>query len=123
MWIRSQDKENLLKTTDIYLKDNIRYKTEKQRFMRTDNTGKHYETWEDVDVIDKFICCEVWGDRTLLGKYKTKERALEVLDEIQDKIAVIETMRIMGVTELTSKIWEKVTREKEVRAVYQMPEE
>ncbi len=84
LWIRSQDKENLLKTTDIYLHDNISYKTEKQRFMRTDNAGNHYETWEDVDVIDKFICCEVWGDRTLLGKYKTKERALEVLDEIVD---------------------------------------
>ena len=97
MWIRSQHKGNLVKTTSLEIEAR--------------NSGK-YEIWDYQE-----------KHQTFLGEYSTKERALEVLDEIQDKIAIIETMRIMGVTELTSKMWEKVTREKEVRAVYQMPEE
>ncbi len=57
LWIRSQDKEYLMK----------------------------------IDRVDYDLSCGehrimVNGYETLVGKYKTKERALEILDEIQKKL-------------------------------------
>lgn len=57
LWIRSQDKRILQKTDNIYL---------------------------DANYGNKRICNYVDDYKTELGTYKTKERALEVLDEIQD---------------------------------------
>lgn len=57
LWIRSQDRECLMKV------DRIDY---------DNSTGKHYIV--------------VNGFKTYLGRYKSKERALEVLDEIQGLI-------------------------------------
>ena len=48
LWIRNQDKENLVKVNEVYVEERL-------------------------------IECK----DTILGVYKTKERALEVLDEIQ----------------------------------------
>ena len=63
LWIRSQDKESLTKVS------NIQYTYEKGN-LYTDVNGKHYiGTYYD--------------NLKILGTYKTKERALEVLDEIQ----------------------------------------
>lgn len=61
LWIRSQDKEVLTRVVDI---------------------------WKDADKN------EIWSQssfaiKNCLGIYKTKERALEVLDEIQNKINLI----------------------------------
>ena len=57
LWIRSQDKMNLVKVYNVFLNANY------------DN--KRISTYD--------------GDsNTTLGEYKTKERALEVLDEIQE---------------------------------------
>ena len=58
LWIRSQDKEVLTRVVDI---------------------------WKDADKN------EIWSKssfatKNCLGIYKTKERALEVLDEIQDEL-------------------------------------
>ena len=68
LWIRSQDRENLIRI-------------EKLCYFNTcsemENTGKNY------------ILNKSWiGDKDciILGEYKTKERALEVLDEIQKVI-------------------------------------
>ena len=63
LWIRSQDKMNLVKIKQI----NVNYRDSRQiiaNYMPEmyENSGEYYE---------------------LLGTYKTKERALEVLDEIQ----------------------------------------
>ena len=63
MWIRSQDKMNLVKIRQI----SLNYQNNKQIIANYtpelyENSGGYYE---------------------LLGTYKTKERALEVLDEIQ----------------------------------------
>ena len=52
LWIRSQDREHLIKTTDI-----------------------------DLDCDDKRA---ILINNYHMGVYKSKERALEVLDEIQD---------------------------------------
>ena len=57
LWIRSQDRRILQKVDNIYLNANY------------DN---------------KRICSFIDGDEMELATYKTKERALEVLDEIQE---------------------------------------
>lgn len=66
LWIRSQDKMNLVKINQI----SINYVNKTQIIANClpeyyENSGNYYE---------------------LLGIYKTKERALEVLDEIQEYI-------------------------------------
>lgn len=63
LWVRSQDREGLLKINDrLFIREiaNIGYSVE-----------------NDLCIDDGFIS---------LGIYKTKERALEILDEIQSKI-------------------------------------
>ena len=57
MWIRSQSKETLLKATKIFIHDN-----------------QVFASMED-------------GFDEMVGEYKSKERALEVLDEIQTEIS------------------------------------
>lgn len=64
LWIRSQDKMNLVLIKQI----NINYQNNKQVIANYipetyENAGEYYE---------------------LLGNYKTKERASKVLDEIED---------------------------------------
>ena len=68
LWIRSQDKMNFVKVRQI----NVNYQDNKQiiaNYMPElyENSGEYYE---------------------ILGTYKTKERALEVLDEIQNKLNI-----------------------------------
>lgn len=63
LWIRSQDKKSLTKVS------NVEY-TYEEGNLYTDVRGKHYiGTYYD--------------NLKILGEYKSKERALEVLDEIQ----------------------------------------
>lgn len=57
LWIRSQNKEKLISNCSFLIKD-----------------------WGDKCWIE----CIIHKERLILGIYKTKERALEVLDEIQD---------------------------------------
>ncbi len=70
LWIRSQDKERLGKI--VYLE------------LKNDDYGFYLIGWRD-----KF-------EGTRMATYKTKERALEVLDEIQDvlmpKIKVLQSV-------------------------------
>lgn len=64
LWIRSQDKEQLRKIVDIkYQKGTLED--------------------EDIEVIIGTTQYDEWE---VLGQYKTKERALEVLDEIEEHI-------------------------------------
>ena len=57
LWIRSQDKEKMLIVKEVF-------------YVLQDNS----------------IVCHLDGIPNILGKYETKERALEVLDEIQKKL-------------------------------------
>ena len=57
LWIRSQDKENLINVNKI----------------------------EIIDFCDAYKSA-IWGDDILLGKYSSKEKALKVLDMIQEFI-------------------------------------
>lgn len=59
LWIRSQDKRILQKVDNIFLDANY--------------GNKRISTYD--------------GDNIELGTYKTKERALEVLDEIQTELS------------------------------------
>lgn len=62
LWVRSQDKECLINISNIqYVYKNNMH-----------GLGTYYDNLK------------------ILGTYKTKERALEVLDEIQDKINLID---------------------------------
>ena len=61
MWIRTQDKETLVKADKLYIdKNNNKY------------------------TINFDSCTDRWY---ILGTYKSKERAIEVLDEIQERIS------------------------------------
>ena len=65
LWIRSQDKENLIKVIDIKIKEmeNRTYK------------------YGDIGKSNEFA---IVSNNIILGYYETKERAFEVLDEIQN---------------------------------------
>lgn len=62
LWIRSQDKESLTKVSNISLKEIRKPYTNEFGYY---GIGTYYDNLQ------------------VLGKYTTKERALEVLDEIQ----------------------------------------
>ena len=71
LWIRSQDKMNLVKVRQI----GVNYQDNKQIIANYtpelyENSGEYYE---------------------ILGTYKTKERAIEILDEIQNYILLPNT--------------------------------
>lgn len=67
LWIRSQDRESIFKVKSI--------------FYSTNDENEH--------LIRSIIVDDVKNGIIKLGQYSTKERALEVLDEIQNKINLI----------------------------------
>lgn len=93
LWIRSQDKECLVKIS------NIQYVLRKETNCGI-NTEYHYiGTYYD--------------NLKILGTYKTKERALEVLTEIQNKINLINLGHDFG---------SPIIDLKNPTYIYQMPE-
>ena len=105
LWIRSQDKKNLVKIRQI----SLNYQNNKQiiaNYMPElyENSGGYYE---------------------LLGTYKTKERALEVLDEIEERIMLINTINIAKDRDSLIAYKNALTEEK-IKGLgypYQMPKE
>ena len=92
MWIRSQDKSVLTKVTGVNVCDN--------------ENGTY-----DID-----------GAYWRLGTYKTKKRALEVLDEIQDEMSELPDVSYLA--EPTRAIWVYLADMVRIkRTVYQMPKE
>lgn len=96
LWVRSQDKEVLTRVVDI---------------------------WKDADKN------EIWSQssfaiKNCLGTYKTKERAIEVLDEIEERIMLINTINIAKDTDSLIACKNVLTEEKIKRLnyPYQMPE-
>lgn len=104
MWIRSQDKKNLVKIRQI----SINYQNNKQIIANYtpelyENSGGYYE---------------------LLGTYKTKERALEVLNAIED---VLIARRMIDIYGNNSALFNGISGENIMKtfnttAVYEMPE-
>ena len=64
LWIRSQDKDILVKVDSLLIDDN--------------NNDIYTQCWVGVNL-----------ETYTLGKYKSKERALEVLDEIQHRLITL----------------------------------
>ena len=101
LWIRSQNKEILAKIINFSV---VEYKDEFR--------------------IVGFSADEM--DESDLGNYKTKERALEVLDEIQSILNLKDMYKYDR--ELVLKSWENVDEKKvkivrQQMSVYEMPEE
>lgn len=96
LWIRSQDKRILQKVDNIFLDANY--------------GNKRISTYD--------------GNNTELGTYKTKERALEVLDEIEERIMLINTINIAKDRDSLIACKNVLTEEKikGLNYPYQMPE-
>ena len=77
LWIRSQDKEVLLNIKGIQY----------QNCKLVEN-----ETVEANILIGFYNCY----DNEILGEYETKERALEILDEIQERIKHINKFSLVN---------------------------
>lgn len=71
LWVRSQDKEELVKVNSLWIMDN--------------------QIWMEVPFYEnhKKLGLTISGHNHKLAEYETKERALEVLTEIQNKINLI----------------------------------
>lgn len=104
LWIRNQDKTRLIKVS------NVQY-TYKNGDLYSDVRGKHYiGTYYD--------------NLEILGEYTTKERALEVLDEIEERIMLINTINIVKDRDSLIAYKNALTEEK-IKGLgypYQMPE-
>lgn len=90
MWIRSQSKETLLKATKIFIHDN-----------------QVFASMED-------------GFDEMVGEYKSKERVIEILDEIQERMSP--KFNYKGNNE-EADLFIKTQMLNSMIAVYQMPEE
>lgn len=115
LWIRSQDKNILTKVNSLWINDN--------------------QIWMEVPFYEnhKKIGLSITGHNHRLGEYKSKERALEVLDEIQNilkpQIKIIDN-KIIQKEDLINNNFEMIVnpiiKDIEVQQfntyVYQMPE-
>lgn len=101
MWIRSQDKTVLAKINNIFL--------EKSKSMIL--TEEDLEEIKDSYRIIAYIKNNKYFD---LGTYKSKERAIEVLDEVEKKINLINLGHDFGSPMIDLK---------NPTYIYQMPEE
>lgn len=106
LWIRSQDKTRLIKVS------NVQY-TYRKGDLYSDVRGKHYiGTYYD--------------NLEILGKYATKERALEVLDEIHKCIVDKEVLDgcnnilILANKNTLNEVKQILDRAEKI-AVYEMP--
>ena len=89
IYIRTQNKEQLIKIQkDITITDAKKYK-KMFNIIDVDVMSSEYDKVDGIDIIREIASVEGYlltTDKLLLGTYKSKERALEVLDEIQNKI-------------------------------------
>lgn len=105
LWIRSQDREDLVKVNALWIMDN--------------------QIWMEVPFYDnhKKLGLTVTSNNHRLAVYKTKERALEVLDKIQQQMEneTVETeIRYIDNREYEKIVTRKLNVPKE-RVVYEMP--
>lgn len=73
LFVRTQDKARLISTDCVYYEE----KRKTSKVIHIDNV---YE--EVIESRHRLVCCN-----RLLGEYETKERCLEIIDEIQQKIS------------------------------------
>ena len=99
LWIRSQDKMNLVKVNQV----NVDYQNSKRIIANyiPDFVGTQGEYYE------------------MLGDYESKERALEVLDEIQRRLIKLQLVSL----EEKGKARKDAVINDNLKCVYEMPEE
>ena len=100
LWVRNQDKTILQKVDNLLISDG-------------NNAGGTFNIYTNS-----------LPAQNVLGRYKTKERALEVLDEIQERIMLINTINIAKDTDSLIACKNALTEEKikGLNYPYQMPE-
>lgn len=104
LWIRSQDKECLVKVDNIEIQHHYTYKEVVENYMPPNATRYEDMRTRKVSKKDKYIKSVIMcNDEIFLGKYKTKERALEVLDEIQ---SILEQILDPNITILPTFVYE-----------------
>ncbi len=89
LWIRSQNKEQLIKINNEITIADTRSIKKMLNPLNIDVTNSEYDKVDGIDIIRDVVNIEGYilaTDKLLLGKYESEERALEVLDEIQNKI-------------------------------------
>lgn len=99
LWIRTQNKIKLTKVNDIIIHE------VSDGFQIKNYSGNNY-------VI-------------ILGLYKTKERALEVLDEIEERIMIINTISLVK-DNVSLIAYKNALSEEKIKGIgypYQMPKE
>ena len=98
LWIRSQDKEILVKTNALYVMDN--------------------QIWNEVPFYEnhKKIGLTITGHNHRLAQYKSKERALEVLNEIHNILYKVSYPDLRDITDASKLYIPPII-------VYEMPEE
>lgn len=103
LWIRSQDREDLVKVNALWIMDN--------------------QIWMEVPFYDnhKKLGLTVTSNNHRLAVYKTKERALEVLNEIQNILRGKYAMSFDYKGSLNGFKKEDVQLMLEQMAVYEMP--
>lgn len=80
IWVRSQDKEQLVETSNFSIADKTRN-----------------NVFGDVlEVIGYTIDCDLLDTTIELGEYSTKEKALKVMDMIQEEISHIQCLYPAG---------------------------
>ena len=100
LWVRNQDKTILQKVDNLLISDG--------------NNAKGTFS----------IYTNLLPSKNVLGTYKTKERALEVLDEIEERIMLINTINLAKDTDSLIACKNALTEEKikGLNYPYQMPE-
>lgn len=105
LWVRSQDKEKLLKINGLQYQN---CKLVENETVETNILIGFYSSYENE----------------ILGEYKTKERAIEVLDEIEERIMLINTINMAKDTNSLIAC-KNVLAEEKIKGLnypYQMPE-
>lgn len=89
LWVRSQDKEKLIKVNNIEIFHHYSYKDTQEKYLLPSGSFE----WRNVQKKDKYIKSVIaCNDEITLGTYRSKERALEVLDEIHQRLIDLQTL-------------------------------
>lgn len=108
LWIRSQDKERLIKPIEFYIEETIDYVNKSSQF--------------------EIYALNVASNDIIVGTYQTKERALEVLNEIENtiyinKLFIADISAFQKALENEGYTEEEISKALRTISVYQMPEE
>lgn len=82
---------------------------------------------DEINLFELESFCRLETPTCVLGDYKTKERALEVLDEINERIMIMNTFKLIGIqNEKIAFSFLSVFNEEKLKGIaypYEMPKE